>query len=68
MIPQSFDEWKKCITVDCGIKLTSDFTKKRVAILSNLSHPDTKQFVKLYGEQHRNNVVHWLKRAQQTSN
>ena len=63
MIPQSFDEWKKCITVNCGIALSAEFVEKRISVLSNPNHPSTKQFVRLYGEQYRNIVVHWFKRV-----
>jgi hypothetical protein len=63
MIPLSFDEWKKCITLDCGIALTPDFVNRRVAVLSDKNHPETRQFIGRYGEPHHNYVLYWFKQT-----
>ncbi|MDC3253835.1 MAG: hypothetical protein P8M17_11355 [Saprospiraceae bacterium] len=62
MIPSSFEEWKNCIVNDCNIKLTEEFTKKRLSIYEDSNHPETKNFEKLYGKQHLNNIIYWLKK------
>jgi len=30
MIPNTFDEWKKCIVNDCKIELTKTFAQSRI--------------------------------------
>lgn len=63
MLPQTFEEWENCITNDCNIKLTKDFTMSRLKVYENKKSPETKKFVQLYGEEHLNNVIYWLRRA-----
>ncbi|MEL6358816.1 MAG: hypothetical protein AAFO91_07690 [Bacteroidota bacterium] len=67
MIPQSFEEWRNCIVHDCKIKLTQDFALGRLKVYEDRSKAETKLFVKLYGEDHLNNIIHWLKRVAATA-
>lgn len=67
MIPSTFEEWKNCIVHDCKIKLTQDFAQKRLQVYEDRSKAETKQFIKLYGESHLNNIVHWLKQVAATA-
>ncbi len=62
MIPHTFEEWKNCIVHDCKIKLTKEFAEKRLSIYENTNHPETQNFGKLYGKQHLNNIIYWLKK------
>lgn len=64
IIPQTFDEWKHCITVDCGLELTPDFISGRIAALQNPKDYSTQKFIQLYGEQHLQNVLGWFAQAQ----
>jgi hypothetical protein len=63
MIPHSYEDWHRCITVDCGITLTRTFVLERLAILSDGDHPETQRFIQLYGDTHRRGVVGWYERA-----
>jgi hypothetical protein len=63
MIPRSFDEWYHCITVDCGIALSGSYITKRIRVLSDPAHPETKKFTARYGEAHTRQVVCWLQQA-----
>ncbi|MEN0003345.1 MAG: hypothetical protein AAF798_04355 [Bacteroidota bacterium] len=63
MVPTTFDEWKHCIVEKCKIKLTKHFVANRLKVYENSNNPETRQFVALYGEQHLNNVIYWLKKA-----
>jgi len=63
MIPQTFEEWTNCIVNDCKIKLTRSFVEKRISVFEDSSHPETKNFVKLYGQKHLNNIVYWFKKV-----
>jgi hypothetical protein len=60
MIPNTFNDWKKCIEQDCKIKLTNDFAKQRLSVYENEENEETKKFVQLYGEQHLKNIITWL--------
>lgn len=62
MIPHTFEEWKSCIINDCKIKLTKDFATKRLLVYQNKRNQETQKFISLYGEQHLNNIINWLKR------
>lgn len=63
MIPTTFEQWKDCIVNDCKIKLTKDFVAGRLKVYKAKRSPETKKFVKLYGEQHLNNVIYWLEKS-----
>ena len=63
MIPQTFEQWKNCIVKDCGIDLSKNFITQRLSVYQNRSSQETKKFVSLYGEQHLNNIINWLKRV-----
>lgn len=60
MIPQSFEQWKDCIENKCKIKLTPSYIEGRINELSNESHPTTQIFIKLYGQEHKNNTLNWF--------
>ncbi len=63
MIPQTYDEWKDCIVNDCKINLTKDFAQRRLAIYEDKRKAETIQFIRLYGENHLSNIIHWLKKS-----
>ncbi|MBK8227559.1 MAG: hypothetical protein IPK70_10345 [Flavobacteriales bacterium] len=63
MIPHTYEDWHRCITVDCGITLTRPFVLERLAILSDDDHPETQRFIQLYGDPHRLGVVAWYERV-----
>jgi hypothetical protein len=63
MIPQTFAEWKHCIEYECKIQLTQTFVKKRLAVYQDPQNAETKKFISLYGKQHLNNIIQWLKQV-----
>ena len=64
-IPQNYDEWHHCITVECGITLTLKFVDERIASMQDASDFRTKQFAQLYGQQHQQNVLAWFQQARE---
>ena len=64
IIPHDYDTWHHCITVDCELELTPDYIQERISSLQNKKDFRTQQFVRLYGQQHRLNVLAWFQRAQ----
>ena len=63
MIPQTYEEWVKCITVGCKIDLTAQFAKERIEALRDSSDAHTKRYVGMYGEAYRDRVIGWFERS-----
>lgn len=63
MIPRTYEEWRHCIEVDCGLQLNQAFIAERLAELTEAEHERTRQFVRLYGEPHRLRVIGWFEQA-----
>ncbi|ACO79086.1 hypothetical protein AvCA_29170 [Azotobacter vinelandii CA] len=62
-IPDSYAAWRHCITVECGIPLTEEFIRKRLAILGNPDEHETRRFAAAYGAEHLRAVLSWFERA-----
>ena len=60
----TYEDWRRCITVDCGLKLTRDFIRARLSALRDPSLWETQRFVKIWGEPHRRRVVAWFEQAE----
>lgn len=54
MLPKNYEDWKHCITVNCGIALTANYLQKRLDELQDEADENTKQFAKLYGREYIN--------------
>lgn len=63
MIPQTYEQWWHCITVDCGIEMTPEYLSRRLAILSDRDSQETRRFRDLYGDHHWKTVTGWFERA-----
>ena len=63
MTPQSYDQWVHCITVKCGISLTSDYAARRLKELRDERDVRTKKFRELYGEEHWRRTISWFERS-----
>lgn len=61
---QSYSEWREALTVRCGIRLTPDYARERIAALKNPSDRSTADFIKCYGEGYLKQVVAWFERAE----
>ena len=48
-LPRTYDEWKYCITVKCGIALTQDYINERLRALSTMNDHATAKFVEMWG-------------------
>lgn len=62
-LPQSYQDWKDCITRKCKIALTAHYVSERIRILSQSDAEETKKFRSLYGERHLQSVLSWFKQA-----
>lgn len=62
-IPQTYEEWRHCITVICGQPLTAPFIEARIAALNTPGDHMTARFVALYGEPQRVKTLAWFEQA-----
>jgi hypothetical protein len=60
---QSYEDWKHCITVRCGIPLSAPYLKERIEALANPRDPMTARFVILYGPDHLARTRGWFEQA-----
>ncbi|MEL6427619.1 MAG: hypothetical protein AAFU73_04640 [Planctomycetota bacterium] len=59
----TYQDWRTCIEVHCGIPLTAEFIEERLAELTNGGHPKTAEFARLYGAEHLQRTIGWFERA-----
>ncbi|MFT3802801.1 MAG: hypothetical protein QM766_16480 [Burkholderiaceae bacterium] len=64
VIPHTYDQWRECITVDCGLELTPAFIVQRLAVWRNPQSDETQRFRRLYGDEHWQSVLAWFERAE----
>ncbi|WP_298918953.1 hypothetical protein [uncultured Algimonas sp.] len=62
-VPQTYEDWERCITVDCGIPLTRDYVAARIDALQDDKDFHTQKFVKTWGEAHRAKTLGWFRQA-----
>jgi len=62
-IPETYEQWRHCIVVECGIALTVDFAARRMAVLEDEGAEETRRFRKAYGDAHWQAVRGWFSRA-----
>ena len=58
-----FCEWRKAITLRCGLTLSRDYCAERIAALRDDTIPTTRSFVGTYGESYRSLVISWFEQA-----
>jgi len=68
MIPQNYREWHYCITIECGLALTTDFIRERLAVWRDEKAFETSRFRELYGDAHWQAVIGWFEQAQLLAN
>ena len=63
MIPQSYEEWLHCITVECSLQLTRPYIDQRLEVWRNDRLEETERFRRLYGDAHLKRVIGWFEQA-----
>jgi hypothetical protein len=61
--PATYEQWRHCIEVQCGIKLTPDFVQQRLSALRDNGDYQTQRFLEMWGEPHLDQVVAWFEQA-----
>ena len=65
MLPlKTYDDWKHCITVLCGIPLTPAYVEERLAALRDPADHRTQKFIATWGEAHLACVIGWFEQAE----
>lgn len=59
-IPQTYEEWRDCITEVCGQLLTAPYIETRIAVLNKPIDHMMARFVSLCGEPQRIKTLAWL--------
>lgn len=62
-VPTSYEDWKHCITVKCGIPLTPAYVAERLAALNNQTDYQTERFIDRWGTAHHARTVAWFEQA-----
>jgi hypothetical protein len=63
LFPGDYASWRYCIEVKCGLALTPEFLRARIAVLSDPRHEESQRFANLYGKSYRKQVLDWFHRA-----
>ena len=63
-LPETYEHWHHCITVECGIPLTSEFVAQRLGVWRDEKAEETARFRRLYGDAHWRSVIGWFERAE----
>ena len=61
--PTTYDQWRHCITVECGIPLKPDYIEQRLQVLRNRDAQETARFGSLYGDDYLAVVLNCFERA-----
>ena len=62
-LPDSYTEWRHCITEICAIPLGEAFIRERLSALDNDNDHMTRKFIELYGRKHWEQTKEWFNRA-----
>lgn len=60
---QTYEQWRESYGARCGITLTADYARERLAALNDPADRATREFTACYGEDYRRQVVAWFERA-----
>ena len=59
----TYEDWKNCITVICGIPLTAEYIDMRLVDLNDPKSFHTQRFIETWGKPHLQRVISWFKQA-----
>ncbi len=63
MTPKTYEAWRHCIEVHCGIPLTPAFIEQRLTALRDGNAYQTKRFRETWGDNHLRHVIAWFEQA-----
>ena len=62
-VPNTYEEWKHCITVKCDIPLTLDYVQERIAALTDDKDLHTQKFIERWARAHHKRALAWFRQA-----
>lgn len=62
-IPETYEEWRHCITVICRQPITLPYIEERIKALNSDKDHMTAKFVELYGDAQRLKTLEWFEQA-----
>ncbi len=62
-VPETYEDWKHCITVKCDIPLTTRYVHERIATLTDDRDFHTQKFIERWGSAHYKRTLEWFRRA-----
>lgn len=68
MFPRTYEQWRHCITVECGIAMTSAFITKRLSVWRDSQSEETLRFRRRYGDEYWQLVIRWFEQAERELN
>lgn len=60
---QSFSEWREARSGRCGMRLTPEYARQRIAALRNPAEHSVAEFVKDYGGAYLPQLISWFEPA-----
>ncbi|MDB6454234.1 hypothetical protein [Falsirhodobacter sp. 20TX0035] len=63
LVPQTYADWRHCITVACGIPLTPAYIRARIDALEDPRDDHTRRFVERWGRAHHERTLGWFREA-----
>ena len=63
IIPQTYAEWKHCITVICRQPITQPYIEERIKALNSTTDHMTTRFIQLYGQTQHQKTLQWFEQA-----
>lgn len=63
LIPETYEQWRHCITVLCNQPLTPDYIEARIKALNDPRDYMTQKLIELYGKQQYAKTLQWFERA-----
>lgn len=63
VVPQTYEDWRYCITILCGLELSAEFIEDRIGALNDPREFETQKFTASWGSAHRERVIEWFQRA-----
>ncbi len=63
IVPDCYVAWRHCIEVDCRVPLEPAYIEQRLIALQDIADFHTQQFVRRWGEAHRQQVMAWFRQA-----
>ena len=63
LVPSTYEEWRRCITLLCDIPITTGFIDERLGAQNDPKDFRTKKYAPVWGERQRELTRTWFEQA-----